>query len=119
MRAGREFRAIYQHAGLLSRPKQTVCAPAQEKLDHLGIVASVIGTPMSTLLMRHPEADFSRMFILMAALLAAAFLPPFPRVFAWMVGTGILIGSHHSELGSTYLTAEIILYVFAAAAFLR
>ena len=92
---------------------------AQEKLDHLGIVALVVGTPV-TALMAHEHGEVPLdVKVCFALMLAAAFLPPAPRVAGFSVGTVAMIGMHCRTIFDANLAAQLCLYGLGALCFLR
>lgn len=92
---------------------------ALEKLDHLGIVALIIGTPLTALMAyQHGEVPLD-VKVILAAMLAAAFLEPAPRVAAFTAGTVAAVALHGRELLNWNLGVQLALYTAAAVFFLR
>lgn len=91
----------------------------QEKLDHLGIVALVAGTPL-TALMAHEHGNVPLdVKVVFGAMLAAALLPPALRVAGFSLGTIAAIWLHWREVMNTNLAIQIFLYGLSGALFLR
>ena len=91
----------------------------QEKLDHLGIVALVAGTPL-TALMAHEHGNVPLdVKVVFGAMLAAALLPPAWRVAGFSAGTLAAIWLHWREVMNANLAVQIALYGLSGALFLR
>jgi hypothetical protein len=71
---------------------------AQEKCDHLGITATILGTPVTALMaLQHGHLPASLAYVC-AALVAAAFLPALPRVLGFMACGGAMGESSDARL---------------------
>ena len=55
----------------------------QEKLDHLGIVGTIVGTPVSALMARHGGHMPPSLAVCTGGLLVCAFLAPKPRTIGF------------------------------------
>ena len=64
---------------------------ALEKMDHLGIVATIVGTPLTGVMAQESGHAPPAMLLAAAGLAGAAFLRPLPRVLGF-VGLGSLLG---------------------------
>lgn len=92
---------------------------SQEKLDHLGIVALVVGTPLTALMAReHGEIPLD-VKICFGAMLAAALLSPAARVAGFTIGTVAMFVLHWHEVMNLNLGVQLALYGLAAVFFLR
>ncbi|KDD76883.1 hypothetical protein H632_c78p1 [Helicosporidium sp. ATCC 50920] len=90
-----------------------------EKLDHVGILATIVGTPLTTCLAgTHNHVPFS-LQIQFVALLGCAFLKPLPRVTGFTLCTLALIFLHVDLFFNAYLATEVALYGMGALFFLR
>ncbi len=92
---------------------------AQEKLDHIGIVVLILGTPV-TALMAHEHGgippDMKACFV---GMLGAAFLPPAPRVAGFTAGIAAMVALHFRRIMNANLAMQLALYAAGGAAFLR
>ncbi|KAK9841749.1 hypothetical protein WJX81_000681 [Elliptochloris bilobata] len=90
-----------------------------EKLDHIGIVVLILGTPV-TALMAHEHggipADMKACFV---GMLGAAFLPPAPRVAGFAAGVLAMVAMHFRKIMNANLAMQLVLYAVGGAAFLR
>lgn len=104
-------------------PSTTLYEPSvfgpQEKLDHLGIVVLILGTPI-TMLMAQQQGTIPVDMVLSACMLfGAAFLPPLPRVLGFASGIAVMLWLHASQLMNMNLLAQLLCYGAGAYAFLR
>ncbi|KAI8469081.1 MAG: hypothetical protein J3K34DRAFT_290332 [Monoraphidium minutum] len=88
-----------------------------EKLDHFGIVALILGTPVTQLMAVHPHGDTTCMAVCGVALLVAALLRPLPRTLGFL-GVGAVMVFHYTYIIDASLAAQIVLYIAGAAAFI-
>lgn len=91
----------------------------QEKLDHLGIVALVAGTPLTALMAREHGNVPLDVKVVFGAMLAAALLSPAWRVAGFSLGTLAAIWLHWREVMNANLAAQIALYGLSGVLFLR
>lgn len=90
-----------------------------EKLDHIGITATIIGTPISSLMAQeHGHLPFELKLISLW-LVGAAFLKPTPRVVGFVVGATAMVVLYGSMLLSYVFAIELALYLGGALFFLR
>lgn len=89
-----------------------------EKLDHLGIVALIMGTPVTALMAMDPGGDRTIMVLASLALLVAAFLRPTLRTLSF-VAVGAVMVATHLFLFNWIFSIEIVLYMAGAVFFLR
>eukprot|EP00887_Chlorella_sp_A99_P003363 scaffold26.g3363.t1 len=112
---------------------------ALEKLDHLGIVATIVGTPLTALMAsplgrapgqgtagRNEGGSAERALHASRThpprarlLLGAAFMRPLPRVLGFVAGGAAAVALYARQLACATLAAEIALYLAGAAFFLR
>lgn len=91
----------------------------QEKFDHLGIVALVLGTPI-TALMSHTRGGIPLdLKIAACVMLAAAFLPPTLRVLGFTIGTVVMVALYFHTLINVNLAIQLGMYGVGACVFLR
>jgi hypothetical protein len=91
----------------------------QEKLDHIGIVALVMGTPL-TALMAHERGEVPLdVKVCFGAMLAAALLSPAARVAGFTLGTVACVALHWREVLNWNLAVQLGLYGLGAVFFLR
>ncbi len=90
----------------------------QEKLDHVAIVALIVGTPLTALLARTQGHIPSDIWWALAWLLVSAALPPRLRVGGFVLGP-LVWTCLHPEMLTPNLGAQIVLYLFGAVSFLR
>jgi len=94
-----------------------------EKLDHLGILALIFGTPYSEILAKMQRADAQidlTIFVcFIPFLLAAAFFPPRPRTISFAIGVGTLAVAYWEHLVSMSLFVQLGFYLIGAMCFLR
>lgn len=94
-----------------------------EKLDHLGILALLFGTPYSAILDRMNRADIhidlTIFKCLIPFLLASAFFPPKPRTLSFAIGVSTLSFAYWRHLISISLLAQLGFYLIGALCFLR
>lgn len=89
-----------------------------EKMDHIGIVALILGTPVTALMAVHPHGDTTVMSISGLALLVAAFFPPVLRTVSF-VAIGSVMAGHYNYLVNANLGLQLVMYVAGAVAFVR
>ncbi|KAK9809407.1 hypothetical protein WJX73_003131 [Symbiochloris irregularis] len=90
-----------------------------EKFDHLGIVALVLGTPI-TALMAHTRGGIPLdLKISAGVMLAAAFLPPTLRVLGFTVGIVVMVVLHFHIVVNANLATQLGMYGLGACVFLR
>ncbi|KAL6769301.1 hypothetical protein ACKKBG_A30475 [Auxenochlorella protothecoides x Auxenochlorella symbiontica] len=92
-----------------------------EKADHIGIVATIVGTPVSAML-AHSAHGISEMplgvWFILAGLFACAWARPFPRTSGFIgLGTGLVY--YCWDVINLNLTTQILLYICGAVLFLR
>lgn len=92
---------------------------ALEKLDHLGIVATIVGTPLTALMAQEHDHVPAPMLWITGLLLGAAFMRPLPRVLGFVAGGAAAVALYARQLACATLAAEIALYLAGAAFFLR
>ena len=92
---------------------------AQEKLDHIGIVVLILGTPVTALMAHEHGSIPSDIKACFAAMLAAAFLPPAPRVAGFAAGIVAMVAMHFRTVMNANLAVQLALYATGGAAFLR
>lgn len=90
----------------------------QEKLDHLGIVALIVGTPITQSMALLPGADLAVMYGSCLALLAVAFLRPLLRTLGFL-GIGAVMVVRYYYIVNLNLGLQIVLYVAGAVSFVR
>ena len=91
----------------------------QEKTDHLGIVALILGTPI-TALMSHTRGGIPLdLQISGGVMLGAAFLPPMLRVLGFTVGVLAMVMLHFRTVMNLNLAVQLLLYGLGACSFLR
>lgn len=92
---------------------------AIEKCDHVGITATIIGTPVSALMAKeHGDLPWPLMLISLLLMLAA-FLRPRPRVAGFVIGGAGMVVLYGSMLVDVIFVVELVLYLLGAALFLR
>ena len=89
----------------------------QEKLDHVGIVALIIGTPGTALMAKNRGEIPWDIFVWAAAMVVSAFLGKRLRILGF-VGGSCIWASRHTKLVTPLLGVQICLYLCGAAAFL-
>ncbi|KAF8065666.1 NAA20 [Scenedesmus sp. PABB004] len=89
-----------------------------EKADHIGIVALIVGTPLTQLMALDPGHDRTTLLVASAALLGAAFLPPAPRT-AGFIGIGAVMVWTLQHIVDGPLVVQCLLYVAGGLAFVR
>lgn len=81
-----------------------------EKCDHVGIVALIVGTPVTALLAVDGHgASYLPAYMVGGGLVAAAFLRPVPRTAAF-VALGAIFAVLYTFLVNVNLTLQIVLY---------
>lgn len=90
-----------------------------ERLDHIGIVLTIIGTPVTALMALEHDHLPTPIIIIGLLLLGAAFLPPTPRVCGFVILGSLIAVLYGHKVMSPMLVTEIFLYLCGAAAFLR
>ena len=92
---------------------------AIEKCDHVGITATIIGTPVSALMAKeHGHLPQPLMFISLL-LMVAAFLRPRPRVAGFIIGAAGMVLLYGNMLMDKVFVVELVLYLLGAGLFLR
>lgn len=90
-----------------------------EKTDHLGIVALILGTPI-TALMSHTRGGIPLdLQISGGVMLGAAFLQPMLRVLGFTVGVLAMVMLHFRTVMNLNLAVQLLLYGLGACSFLR
>ncbi|KAL4452780.1 hypothetical protein ABPG75_008442 [Micractinium tetrahymenae] len=90
-----------------------------EKFDHIGIVATIVGTPITALMaLEHGHVPTPMAWVALM-LLVAAFQPPAPRVAGFVGGGAIAVLLYWRQLASFLMAAQLLLYLAGAGAFLR
>lgn len=89
-----------------------------EKMDHVGIVALVAGTPITAIMAKDPTASLVTMWCCIALLVAAAFLPPLMRTLAF-IAIGTLEVLQYWFILTPNLGLQVLLYCCGAYAFIR
>ncbi|KAL4855410.1 hypothetical protein ACK3TF_003957 [Chlorella vulgaris] len=90
-----------------------------EKADHLGIVATIVGTPITMLMAQEHGHVPGPMLAITLLLICAACLPPAPRVAGFIGGGCIAAFLYWHRLSSVVLVVQVVLYLTGAVAFLR
>ncbi|KAJ9514517.1 hypothetical protein QJQ45_016254 [Haematococcus lacustris] len=90
----------------------------QEKMDHLGIVALILGTPLTAAVAQDPEVDLRVMLCTGVGLLAAAFLRPLMRTLAF-VGLGAVLFFTYYQIVNINLGIQVAMYLCGAYSFVR
>ena len=91
---------------------------ALEKLDHFGITALILGTPVSQLMAKAPHGDSTCMAVCAGALLVAALLRPLPRTLGFVLTTAVMVW-HYLYIVDAALALQLVLYGAGAISFLR
>jgi predicted membrane channel-forming protein YqfA (hemolysin III family) len=91
---------------------------ALEKCDHVGIVALIVGTPLTAAMAVGPGNDLGVMGAVALALVAAAFMPPLFRTVTF-VGLGALLFFSYFYIVNFNFCAQVALYLLGAASFIR
>ena len=100
-------------------PYTCQCMHLQEKLDHFGIVALVVGTPVTALMAHeHGEIPFD-VKLCFALMLVAALCPPAARVAGFSGGTIAMVALHWRVIFNANLGVQLCLYGLSAVCFLR
>ncbi|KAJ9514681.1 hypothetical protein QJQ45_028442 [Haematococcus lacustris] len=89
-----------------------------EKMDHLGIVALILGTPLTAAVAQDPEVDLRVMLCTGVGLLAAAFLRPLMRTLAF-VGLGAVLFFTYYQIVNINLGIQVVMYLCGAYSFVR
>ena len=92
---------------------------AQEKLDHIGIVVLILGTPVTALMAQEHGGIPHDIKYCFAGMLAAAFLPPAPRVAGFATGVVAMVAMHFRTVMNANLAVQLVLYAGGGVAFLR
>eukprot|EP00892_Ulva_mutabilis_P007006 jgi/Ulvmu1/4678/UM002_0409.1 len=90
-----------------------------EKLDHLGIVCLVMGTPISTMLVRYPDDPVHHLAATALAMVVAAFLRPTLRTISFGAGVMYIYATNFWRVHSTNMAVEVLLYSIGSVFFLR
>ena len=90
-----------------------------EKLDHIGITATIIGTPVTALLAKEHGHIPTPLLVVSIWLLFCAFLRPAPRVFGFLSGGAVMVYLYGMMLMDSIFLVELVLYVSGAIFFLR
>ncbi|KAG1656019.1 hypothetical protein FOA52_005647 [Chlamydomonas sp. UWO 241] len=91
---------------------------ALEKLDHVGIVALIVGTPLTAAMARRPDGDLTVMGLVAAGLLVSAFMQPLPRTLSFVALAAVLLFSYGYVMNALF-AAEVVMYLAGAIAFIR
>jgi len=89
-----------------------------EKMDHLGIVVLIVGTPITQIMAMDPKGCRRVLWCSCMGLLVSAFLPAVPRVIAF-VGIGAIMVAAYTHILNTSLLLQCFLYVAGAVSFIR
>ena len=99
--------------------EKAVMHALQEKLDHFGIVALVVGTPV-TALMAHEHGEVPLdVKLCFGLMLVAALCPPAARVAGFSGGTIAMVALHWRVIFNANLGLQLCLYGASALCFLR
>lgn len=90
-----------------------------EKMDHIGIIALILGTPITALLAKEHGYIPTDLMWSSLGMLVAAFLPPAPRVLGFAAGILIIIAFHYQKIMTANLVAQLALYLTGGISFLR
>lgn len=90
-----------------------------EKLDHIGIIALILGTPITALLAKEHGYVPTDLIWSSLGMLVAAFLPPTARVLGFASGIGVIIAFHYQTIMNLNLVAQLALYLTGGISFLR
>lgn len=90
----------------------------QEKLDHVAIVALIIGTPLTHIMARAQGHVPKDLLISLACMMLCAALPPAIRVAGFVLGP-VIWSFWHRELLTLPIISQAVLYLLGAASFLR
>ncbi|PSC74139.1 adiponectin receptor 1b [Micractinium conductrix] len=90
-----------------------------EKADHLGIVLTIVGTPITALMAQEHGHVPTGMVWVTIALVIAACLPPVPRVTGFVGGGAAAVLLYWRQLACVAIGVELALYLAGAIAFLR
>eukprot|EP00803_Ostreobium_quekettii_P008956 evm.model.scf_2100.2 EVM.evm.TU.scf_2100.2 scf_2100:15679-17695(-) len=94
-----------------------------EKLDHIGILGLMFGTPYSELLahiqFKDLDVDLSPLLCMVVLGLLAAFFPPAPRTISFGAAVVGMFCIYWDELISTSMVVQLGLYLIGAICFLR
>ena len=89
-----------------------------EKIDHIGIVALIVGTPLTAVMARRPGHPITTTVFCALALLICAAFPPTARTLGFVVVGAILVISHWFIMNPLF-AVEMVLYSACALCFLR
>lgn len=92
---------------------------ALEKLDHLGIVVLIIGTPMTALMSKEHGGVPVDMIVSTLAMIVAACLPPLLRVLGFTAGIASMVLLHFNKIMNLNLASQLVLYGLGGISFLR
>jgi predicted membrane channel-forming protein YqfA (hemolysin III family) len=92
---------------------------AIEKMDHIGITATIIGTPVTALMAKEHGHLPTQLQIISGLLLIAAFLRPVPRVLGFISGGAAMVYFYGGMLVDSIFVIELVLYVSGGIFFLR
>eukprot|EP00891_Asterochloris_glomerata_P009307 jgi/Astpho2/9307/Aster-x1568 len=90
-----------------------------EKLDHLGIVVLIIGTPITALMAKEHGSIPGDVLVCAIGLVAAAFLPPMLRVLGFTTGIAAITFLHFQRIVDYNMGAQLVLYASGGISFLR
>ncbi|KAK9807694.1 hypothetical protein WJX72_006304 [[Myrmecia] bisecta] len=90
-----------------------------EKCDHLGIVALIIGTPVTALMAKEHGDVPVDLVVVTLVMLAAAFLPPLLRVLGFGVGIAAIVLLHGRTIVNLNLAGQLLLYFLGGVGFVR
>lgn len=89
-----------------------------EKIDHIGIVALIVGTPLTAVMARRPGHPVTTTIACALALLVCAALPPTPRTLGFVFVGAVLVISHWFIMNPLF-ALEMVLYSSCAYFFLK
>ena len=93
---------------------------AIEKCDHVGITATIIGTPVSALMVKFEGHHLPMSLQIVSVwLLLSAFFPAKPRVLGFIGGGAVMMFMFGGMLMDLLFGIEMVLYLLGGALFLR
>eukprot|EP00884_Botryococcus_braunii_P016500 jgi/Botrbrau1/3533/Bobra.341_2s0059.1 len=92
---------------------------ALEKLDHIGIVVLILGTPITIMMAQQHGVIPADMVVSAVFLFLAAFLPPLFRVLGFASGVGAMVFLHGASVCNANLLMQLLCYGIGGYAFLR
>jgi len=90
-----------------------------EKLDHVGIVATILGTPFTAVMAKDPEGDRTLLAYMALGLLAAAFMRPLLRVLTFVALGGFMFAFYFQVLVNWNLGLQVIMYLAGGYSFIQ